>query len=252
MASSSAALRVGAVSSQGRREDNQDRMTRFLSPFGEVFAVADGMGGYRGGAQAAEYVVSALGERLQGASAEAGLEAALEAAFSDINAEVHRRGHGGDPDLQGMGSTLVLAVVADHADGPTVRVAHAGDSRAYLLRDGELRRLTEDHSMVAAMVAAGKITEAEARTHPKSNVLLSFLGNSDDLEPDIEGFDVEPGDRILVCSDGLWGEVLDTDIERILGTDIDPRRTVNRLLRAANDAGGGDNVTAVVIDVPWD
>src|SRR5690606_7739319 len=118
------ALTVGSVSSQGRREENQDRMTRFVSPFGEVFAVADGMGGYRGGAQAAEHVVSSLGERVSKAPPEEGLEAALESAFSAINGEIHERGHGGDPNLQGMGSTLVMAVIAGHAEGPTVRVAH--------------------------------------------------------------------------------------------------------------------------------
>ena len=248
MASSSAALRVGAVSSQGRREDNQDRMTRFLSPFGEVFAVADGMGGYRGGAQAAEYVVSALGERLQGASAEAGLEAALEAAFSDINAEVHRRGHGGDPDLQGMGSTLVLAVVADHADGPTVRVAHAGDSRAYLLRDGKLYPITRDHSVLEELLSLG-VSGEEARQRPDSGHLTRAFGPTRSLRPQLSDvWRLVPGDRLLLCSDGLYGYLDEASLTQLLGADGAPSETAERLVAAALENGSDDNVTAQVIE----
>ncbi|MFT4625560.1 MAG: serine/threonine protein phosphatase PrpC [Myxococcota bacterium] len=228
---------------------------RRLGTNARLFAVADGMGGHFSGEVASQLATRSacravqrkFGDKTQCTFADA--PKLLAEGFEQANLAVCTYAH---EHRRHMGTTLVCALHVVIDGKSKVWIGHSGDSRAYLLRDGELRRLTEDHSMVAAMVAAGKITEAEARTHPKSNVLLSFLGNSEDLEPDIEGFDVDPGDRILMCSDGLWGELVDEDIERILGTDIDPRRSVNRLLRAANDAGGSDNVTAVVLDIPWD
>lgn len=249
--------RAAGLSDPGMvRSLNEDAFQwRALGKNASLIAVADGMGGHFSGDVASQLATRTACRAIQrkfgdkDACTWAEAPKLLEEGFEQANLAVVTFAH---EHRRHMGTTLVCALLVTEGTKSKVFVGHAGDSRAYLLRDGELRRLTEDHSMVAAMVAAGKITEDEARTHPKSNVLLSFLGNSDDLEPDIEGFDVMPGDRLLICSDGLWGEVVDADIERILGTDIDPRRTVNRLLRAANDAGGSDNVTAAVVDIPWE
>ena len=130
-------------------------------------------------------------------------------------------------------------------------MGNLGDSRAYRLRDGTLRQLTEDHSVVAARVAAGTLSAEDARHHPDANILLHYLGREADADADIYQLDVSPGDRLLLCSDGLWGELDDRRIATMLGEDPDPRRTVRRLVRAANDAGGRDNVTAMLIDIPF-
>jgi protein phosphatase len=238
------------------RSLNEDAFQwRGLGDNARLVAVADGMGGHFSGEVAAQLATRTACRSIQrkfGDKPTCSFSEAtklLEEGFEQANLAVCTYAH---EHRRHMGTTLVCALHVVENGESKVFIGHSGDSRAYRWRDGELTRLTDDHSMVAAMVAAGKITEAEARTHPKSNVLLSFLGNAEDLEPEIESFDMLPGDRVLICSDGLWGEVLDEKIEQLLGSDIDPRRTVNRLLRAANDAGGSDNVTAVILDIPWD
>ena len=133
-------------------------------------------------------------------------------------------------------------------DGKEATVASVGDSRAYLIRDGHMSALTEDHSMVAAMVATGKIKAEEAWSHPKANVLLHYIGATDSVDPDISTTRARPGDRFLICSDGLWGEMRDAEMLAILDRERDPRVAVQRLVRAATEAGGRDNITALVVD----
>ncbi len=230
------------------RDLNEDNWTwRRLDTDLEVYAVADGMGGHNQGDVASSLVtrtlVRTLGRQTPSDRSAKSLEQALEVAMVACNTALCTVS---DERRQHMGTTLVAALVA----GRRVIVGGVGDSRAYLLRDGTLTQITEDHSMVAAMIAAGKITPAQARNHPKSNILLQYLGGSKELEPDSFAVDAKPKDRFLLCSDGLWNEVEDTRLQGLLGSDTDLRAVVRRLVRAANDAGGRDNVTALVFEIP--
>lgn len=234
---------------RGLNED--DYAWRSVGGGARLYCVADGMGGHNHGDVASSLATRTMCRTMQRRWSEtqkapAGLEGLLREAFSSANAAVCAVS---DERREAMGTTLVAML---QVDGKTALVGNVGDSRCYLLRGGELTLITEDHSMVAAMMAAGKITAEEARNHPKSNVLLNYLGSTRNLEADVFTVKVQPGDRFLLCSDGLWGEVQDTMLARILGSDPDPRRVVRRLVRAANDAGGRDNITAVVVDLPFE
>ena len=199
-----------------------------------VAAVADGMGGHVGGEVASRIAIEAATAADDGV---AGRIAAANAAVVD-----HAAGH---PRLRGMGTTLTLGVFSTR---PSVEIGHVGDSRAYLLRDGGLRRITEDHSVVAELLAGGMITEDEARFHPQRNLVTRSLGLAPSIEADVETFDLEPGDRVLLCSDGLTNMVDDDNIAGLLGEGT-PDEAVWALIEAANRAGGHDNVTVVVVDV---
>lgn len=217
-----------------------------------AYVVADGMGGHGQGADASALAVRTVLRSLRRALPEEvptpgteQLEPILHGAMEAANLAVIAVNE--DQDLD-MGTTLVVLL---HR-GNEVVVGNLGDSRAYLLRGGELRQLTEDHSLVGAQVAAGKLSREEARKHPHANVLLHYLGRERDGDADIYLLDAQPGDRFLLCSDGLWGQVDARRLATMLSEHADPRRTVRRLLRAANDAGGPDNVTAMVVDIPRD
>ena len=168
------------------------------------------------------------------------LDGAFQAANNTIKAEAERR----DTD---MGTTLVSMLMVDEK---RAYVANVGDSRAYVLRQNALHQVTVDHSLVAKWVERGRITEEEARHHPHSNILLRTVGTERDVEIDLFRLDVEPGDRILMCSDGLWGEVEDRDIESILNSYADPRTAARELVRASHQGGGKDNVTLMIVSVP--
>jgi protein phosphatase len=144
-----------------------------------------------------------------------------------------------------MGTTLTAAVI----EGDRVHLAHVGDSRAYLLRDGELRQLTEDHTLVHRMVLEGELTEAEAQVHPHRSILTRSIGVDGNVDVDEIDLDAKPGDRLLLCSDGLTGMLSDFQIERILTEESDPSTAVQRLIDEANEAGGVDNITALLIDI---
>jgi protein phosphatase len=144
-----------------------------------------------------------------------------------------------------MGTTLTLAEAG--ADG-MIRLAHVGDSRAYLLRQGSLQQITDDHTVVAEQLAAGHITPADAATHPQRSMLTRVLGISSEIEIDSIDVETAPGDRLLICSDGLTGMVPDQRIAELLSAGT-PEEAVWALIEEANSAGGHDNVTVVVVDV---
>ncbi|MDQ4004912.1 MAG: SpoIIE family protein phosphatase, partial [Actinomycetota bacterium] len=150
-----------------------------------------------------------------------------------------------DPNLAGMGTTLTAIL----ADGDSFRVAHIGDSRLYLLRDGDLKRLTTDHTVVERLVEEGRLTPEEAGMHPQRSILTKALGVDEEVEPDDDRVEVHPGDRLLLCSDGLTGMVGESEIEAILTSNAEPQAAADSLVDAANRAGGQDNITAVVVDV---
>jgi protein phosphatase len=147
-----------------------------------------------------------------------------------------------------MGTTLTAAMI----DGTRIVLAHVGDSRAYLLNLGTLTQITQDHSMVADMVRNGTLTAEESRVHPNRSVITRALGSDPTMSVDTFEVEAAPGDRLLLCSDGLTGMVADRDIERILGTAPSAAEAVDRLIEAANDAGGQDNITVVVAEIGAD
>jgi protein phosphatase len=147
-----------------------------------------------------------------------------------------------------MGTTLTAAVL----EGSHVHLAHVGDSRAYLLRDGELRQVTEDHTLVQRMVAEGELTPEEAEVHPHRNILIRSVGVDANVEVDESELEPRPGDRLLICSDGLHDMLPNRHIAQILTTEPDPHAAVRRLIADANEAGGIDNITVILLDFHGD
>ena len=228
-------VRVGAATDIGLvREGNEDSYL-VEQP---LFAVADGMGGHRGGEVASRLALETIESLFRRG------EGALAEQVQEANRAVYERSSM-DRAVAGMGTTLTAALVeADRA-----RLAHVGDSRAYLFRRGELRMLTEDHTLVNRMVQQGEITEAEAERHPQRSVVTRALGVERSVPVDEVIVDLEPGDRLLICSDGLTSMVDDAAIADLLGHQADPQRAAETLVDAANRAGGVDNTTVIVVAV---
>lgn len=211
---------------------------------GGIFAVCDGMGGARAGEVASEAACRAL-IRLPEAGAvdPKSLERAVHEANADIVAKSRQ-----DRGLHGMGTTMTAAVVTPAG----LAFVHVGDSRAYHLRDGAFTQVTDDHSLVAEMVRRGQLTPAQAAVHPHRSIITRALGTEDAVEPDVFEIPLNPGDRVLFCSDGLSGMVPQDQIGRLLGQGDDPQAIADSLVEAALENGGEDNVTVVVIVVASD
>jgi serine/threonine protein phosphatase PrpC len=207
-----------------------------------LFVVADGMGGARAGELASRLAVETFREL--GPAPDEGPEARLRRTILESNRRVLERAQS-DPATAGMGSTVTAALL----DGDRVVVGHVGDSRAYLLRDGVLQQLSHDHSLVAELERAGRLTHEEAATHPQRSVITRALGAGPELEVDTSIVQVRDGDVLLLCSDGLSGLIGDDAIARLIGSRGPLDEAVRRLVRAANDAGGDDNVTAVAFRI---
>jgi len=217
------------------REVNQDR--GFIGK--NTFAVADGMGGHRGGEVASMLTISKFD------SADDLLSPGqLEEIAQDANALVFGRSI--EDDLQGMGTTLVAIAIHDDQG---VSVINIGDSRAYWLRDGYLAQVTRDHSFVSDLVEQKEITEEEALNHPKRNIITRALGIASEIEVDSFPLNVEVGDRFLLCSDGLTDEVLETEIVETLMESKDIQLAADKLVEAALINGGKDNITVLVVEV---
>jgi PPM family protein phosphatase len=207
-----------------------------------LFVVADGMGGARAGELASRLAVDTFRE-LEPAPGEDG-ETRLRRTILESNRRVLERAQS-DPATAGMGSTVTAALL----DGDHVVLGHVGDSRAYLLRDGALQQLSHDHSLVAELERAGRLTHEEAAVHPQRSVITRALGAGPELEVDTSIVQVRDGDVLLLCSDGLSGLIGDEAIARLIGGGGPLDEIVRRLVRAANDAGGDDNVTAVAFRI---
>lgn len=235
-------LRWGLASDVGRiRKENQDRSVAT----GQLFAVADGMGGHAGGATAAQVAVETLRTTFEASPSAGGLHDAIRAA----NAAILERA-AEDRSLHGMGTTLTALALVDNGDGSELlHLANVGDSRAYLLRGGDLFQLTEDHSMVEEMVRAGELSADEAASHPARHVLTRVLGVDPDVTPDAWEIELRDGDRILLCSDGLVNEVDDDSIAAILQAETDPDGAARTLVETARANGGSDNITVIVVDI---
>ncbi len=206
-----------------------------------LLAVADGMGGHAAGEVASAAAIAAL-EPLDHGTDETAAEA-LRTAVRSANASL-RDMVAADAELQGMGTT-VTAVYAD--DGGSW-LAHIGDSRAYLLHDGELRQLTRDHTFVQQLVDEGRIQADEASSHPQRALLTRALDGREPVDLDLLELDFQPGDRLLLCTDGLSGVVSDASIREVLATEPDPEHAARRLVELALRGGGPDNVTCIVAD----
>ena len=237
-------LLVGSATDVGLvRSINQDQA--LVAP--GLYAVADGMGGHAAGEVASATAVTALraafevsGQRSAGALLNAA-KAANRAVWEQ--AQAHRAMHG-------MGTTLVVIAVVEREDGTNgLAVAHIGDSRAYLFRDGQLTQLTVDHSYVQELVDDGQISQAQAAVHPQRHVLTRALGVEPSVDVDLIAMDPRHGDRYLLCSDGLPREASDAEIAGVLERFTDPSRAAKELVDLANSLGGSDNITVVVLDV---
>jgi len=225
------------------REENQDAF--FLDDGLGLYIVADGLGGMRDGAAAAHYVIDDLPGMLQ-AGLESLAEPDAEKAAAAIRESIVALSNGACERLgAGSGATVVLAWLR----GEGAFIAHLGDSRAYLLRQGSLEALTEDHNVARLLVEMGRITREQARTHPSRHQVVGCVGMADDPAPEVKVVTLEPGDRLLLCSDGLTGMVPEEEIEAVLGGEKDCGKAAEALVAKANEAGGYDNVTVVVVDV---
>ncbi len=206
-----------------------------------MFVVADGMGGAQAGEVASRLAVEAFAAGLPPADSP---ESQLAARVQEANGRIHALSRR-DQERAGMGTTLTAALV----DGDHVAIAHVGDSRAYVWRDGELTQLTRDHSLVDELVRRGRLTEEQAAEHPQRSIITRALGPEAGVEVDTMSFPARPGDVLLLCSDGLTSMVSPEEVARILGAAGDLRAAGRRLVAAANAAGGRDNITVVVFRV---
>ena len=238
-------LRSAAGSDIGRRRQmNQDSAA--TSP--RLLVVADGMGGHAHGEVASAVAVAAMldmDERLRDVDlAEVDLLGELSAAIEDASQRLTALAHE-NPELRGTGTTVVGFLV----DGPRIGVLHIGDSRAYLLRDGELQRMTRDHTLVQALVDEGRLSVEEAAGHPRRSWLIRTLQDGARAEPDLFPHDGLAGDRYLICSDGLTAVLDDTVIQDVLAGESERAAAVSRLIELANAGGGPDNITCIVADL---
>jgi protein phosphatase len=230
-------LVTGAATDVGRvREGNEDAY--LVDDAMGLVAVADGMGGHRAGEVASATALEALRAAItSGRPLRESIEDANDAVFTKSRT---------DQDLHGMGTTLTAGTLVA---GGTLLVGHVGDSRAYLLRDGEMRQITEDHSLVEELVREGRLTADEAAVHPQRSIITRALGLDLAVEVDVYPVELAPGDRLLLCSDGLTGMVQPDDIAATLRRESDPSRAAAQLVDLANHAGGEDNITVVVVAV---
>jgi PPM family protein phosphatase len=222
-----------------RRRRNEDAWV--CAP--PLFAVADGMGGARGGEIASRVAATALGESVDGSG-----EARVVALIQEANRQVYERARE-DSDASGMGTTITVALF----ENGIVSIGHVGDSRAYLIRDRKVDQLTEDHSLVAELVRSGRLSPEEAETHPQRSVITRALGTDPDVDVDSFSVEAKPGDLFLICSDGLTSMVGDEEILDV----VEPRRedldeAAKELIAAANRSGGEDNITVVFFEVVED
>lgn len=238
-----AALRsdVGLV-----RSENQDFGTytthaeeRESAAGGRLLIVADGMGGHRGGATASRLAAETVKAQYLGADND-DIPTVLRDSLSRANARIYSEAQS-NPDLRGMGTTTSVLAVRNGEGW----LAHVGDSRIYMVRDGEIRQLTDDHSLVATMVREGLLTSAEAETHPRRNVLQRSMGVAEDVEIDVRGpIELRAGDVFILCSDGLHGVVKEDELREIAKMPIEA--AADEYLRRALERGAPDNVTVIV------
>lgn len=248
-------LRVGAKTDPGRRREQNEDDFIIVEMFkdkenlaaaekkGNLYIVADGVGGQNAGEVASRMAVDIVSQRYY-EDESPNVQLSLVGAIQEANRQIFERAQSVRSE-SGMGTTIVAAVIRGHE----LHVAHAGDSRAYLVREGRIEQLTNDHSWLGEQLAQNRIPPEEARTHPYRNYITRSLGAKPEVEPEYKGpLAIRQGDVILLCTDGLSGQVDDGTILRIVSA-AEPADACDELLRLANEAGGPDNITVVVIRV---
>lgn len=244
-------LQAAVLTDQGRvRARNED--AKFKDCRNGLFIVADGMGGRNCGDVAAQETVRVLPGIIkrwicfvsdERADDDPAIGEILRNSVQELSGHIRSMSLD-SADRAGMGTTLVVALVTGHH----VHVAHMGDSRAYLFRNSVLQQLTLDHSLVGLLVKNGDITSQEAEDHPARGRLTRFVGMEAGVGPDVRTVEVQPGDRLLLCTDGLWGMVPEERMVAIMSRSENPGETCRSLLSVGNAAGGSDNLTALVVD----
>lgn len=253
-------IQAAGLSDRGlRRSHNEDSLS--VVPDLGLFIVADGMGGHNAGEVASRQAIESIVEFLRDAPEETGTwpfplspelthaENRLVIAVKLANRDLCRLAME-HPEYHGMGTTLVGLLL--DPDNESVSIAHVGDSRCYRFRDGRLQKITLDHSWVEEQLQRGIITEEEARNHRWKNVITRALGNKFEVEVEIQSQPVRHGDILLICSDGLSGMVEHGELERLAGSYPDLEEAAQQLIKAANDSGGHDNISLILIRILTD
>lgn len=245
-------IELAALTDLGcQRENNEDRYSYWepdsdlqFAAKGRLISVADGMGGYEGGQEASRIAIESV-EEAYAQEAGTDVQSALLAGFRAAHQKIQSYAVS-HPALEGMGTTCTTAALL----GRMLYFAHVGDSRLYLVRDGVITRLTQDHSYVSRLVAHGVISSEEAEFHPQRHILTAALGAGSEVEPDVPAVPVElrPGDRLVLCTDGLWGVVSDEQIKKAVSGES-PAAACRDLVKMARDRGGPDNITLQVAQI---
>jgi serine/threonine protein phosphatase PrpC len=244
-------ITVGALTDVGQvRDHNEDaldyhqpREREVLAQKGRLYLVADGMGGHVAGEVASQCVVGTVRASYYESRAQT-VRQALSKAIQQANANLYED-TSGEESREKMATTLVGAVVR----GRQLHVANIGDSRAYLLRGDALRRLTEDHSFVTELVKRGRISEEEAANHPQRNIVTRVLGTKPNVEADFYEEAIQPGDTVILCTDGLWGEVSEKELAQVVTRPLPPQEMASELVALANQRGGPDNITVIILRI---
>jgi PPM family protein phosphatase len=242
-------LRAAASTDEGKvRELNEDSW-HFEELDDEVglYAVADGMGGHDRGEVASALAIETLFKEARSRLERTkrrdikSLKRLLRTSFANANRSVLECGRENESN---MGTTLTTVLV--HR-GSEALFANVGDSRAYLLREGRLEQVTRDHSLVAYLVQMGELTREQARTHPSGNILVRSVGSTDDVEIDVFHIPLQAGDALMLCTDGLWSELPDEDLQQVMVSTPDPQVICDEMVVLGNEAGGKDNITCLVV-----
>ncbi|MCX6162303.1 MAG: Stp1/IreP family PP2C-type Ser/Thr phosphatase [Ignavibacteriae bacterium] len=236
-----------ALSDIGKhRKENQDAF--YIDDKKGIFILCDGMGGEKGGGTASRTVTELLPKVFNelftdnDLFAEKEVNKILKDLFEYLNEFISDKGNT-DPELKGMGTTLVLALSVNEY----IYIAHCGDSRAYLFTEGKLQRLTKDHSVIEMLLELGHITQEQVKTHPARGQISKFIGMPGKAIPDIKKISLKEDDILMLCSDGLTGMLNDDEIQSILSTETDKKKALEVLIDKANKAGGHDNITVLLI-----
>lgn len=238
-------MKVHAITDVGRvRDSNQDYCMYITDPIGDLpnlFLVADGMGGHKSGDLASRFTVDTFRELVQSYDS-LDTVTILTRAVKEVNKLLIRKSLESS-DYEGMGTTLVAATI----EGDTLKVANVGDSRLYIINE-DICQITRDHSLVEEMVQRGQLEKDEARTHANKNIITRAIGVDNDVTPEIFSVDLEEGSKILICTDGLTNMVDDGRIQRLVKKGGTVKDITERLVQAAMEGGGKDNITVMVID----
>jgi PPM family protein phosphatase len=240
-------MRIAGLSDIGLvRAKNEDAF--WFDKSGAIFILADGLGGHRGGEVAAEIAIKICAEKLSSA-VESGLTDfplidSMQDAFAKASEEIYRQGKSSDK-LAGMACSLIAGILQDDY----CYVAHAGDSRAYLYFDNNLSQMTVDDTPVAALIKRGYLLPEKAKSHNLKNMLVKSVGSKPKVDANITKFPVKPTERVLLCSDGLWGAIDSQMMCDVLRQRNHPEQACRKLIESARTRGGEDNITVIVVDL---